>query len=92
MMYRTLLKCPKSTPDVAMTWDLGGFQMKNRIMQKKLIFMNHILHLDSKSLAKEIQIIQNTLNLPSLTKECKEYIRELDLPNIFEEKIKKGRL
>ena len=51
--------------------------------------MNHILHLNENCLAKEIQAIQEKLDLPSLTKECKTLIKELNLTDIFKEKIKK---
>ena len=56
----------------------------NSIFQEKLVFMNHILHLDSSSLARQVQIIQNEENLPGLTQECKMFIQQLELPNLFE--------
>ena len=46
--------------------------------------MNHILHLESSSLAKQVQIIQEKENLPGLTQECKMLIEQLKLPNLFE--------
>ena len=46
MMYRTLLRVPASTPKPALVWDMGGTIMKFRIMEKKLIFVKHILSQD----------------------------------------------
>ena len=58
--------------------------MKWRIIQEKLVFMNHILHLDSSSLARQVQVIQDKENLPGLNQECKLFIEQLELPNLFE--------
>ena len=46
--------------------------------------MNHILHLEFSSLAKQVQIIQEKENLPGLPQECKMLIEQLKLPNLFE--------
>ena len=61
-MYRTLLATPKSTPPPALCWDMGGLLMKFRIIQKKLIFIYHIIKLEQGSLAFKIQKIQQDLN------------------------------
>ena len=83
--YRNLLNVPRTTPKPALIWELGGLKMKWRIIQEKLVFMNHILHLDSSSLARQVQIIQDQENLPGLSQECKLFIEQLELPNLFEE-------
>ena len=70
-----------------MIWEVGGTKMAYRIKMHKLIFMNHILHLDEDSLAKQIQLAQQTYSVGGLTEEVKEFIRELSLPNCFEQKI-----
>ena len=88
--YRIILNCPRSTPKPALIWELGGRKIKWRIIQEKLVFMNHILQLDPSSLAKQVQEIQEKENLPGLTQECKEYIVMLELPNLFEENISKA--
>ena len=49
MMYRTLLRVPASTPKPALVWDMEGTMMKFRIMEKKLIFVEHILSQDETS-------------------------------------------
>ena len=55
-------------------------------MMQNLIFMNHILHLGEDSLAKQIQSAQETYNVGGLTKEVKQFIADLALPNCFEQK------
>ena len=47
-LYRNLLDVPYTTPKASLIWEVGGMQMKYRIMKSKLLFMNHILHLDKK--------------------------------------------
>ena len=83
MMYRSLLSTPKSTPTPALCWDMGGILMKYRIIIKKMIFLNHIQNLGEKSLAKEVQAVQQKLKLPGLTKECVHFIQVYDLPNLI---------
>ena len=65
--------------------------MKYRIMTSKLCFMNHILHLDDSSLARQIQIAQQTHGVKGLVSECQEFINMLKLPNCFHLKITKSR-
>ena len=57
-LYRNLLNVPFTTPKASLIWEMGGIKMKFRIMQRKLIFMNHILHLEEDSLAKQVQRVQ----------------------------------
>ena len=56
-------------------------KMAFRIMMHKLIFMNHILHLEEDSLAKQIQSAQQTYNVGGLTEEVKGFIAQLSIPN-----------
>ena len=51
-MYRTLLCVPKTCPTPSLCWDMGGVQMKFRIMLKKLEFIWHIVNLEDDTLAK----------------------------------------
>ena len=46
-----------------------------------------MINLNKDTLAFQVQQIQEKLHLPGLTKECKQYIMDLDLPNIFVEQI-----
>ena len=62
---------------------------KFRIMMIKLNLIHHILS-DKDALAFQVQEVQEKLNLPGLTLECKEYFADLNLPNIFEIKISKS--
>ena len=52
--YRNLLSVPRTTPKPSLIWEMGGMKMKWRIIQKKLIFMNHVLHLGQDSLARQV--------------------------------------
>ena len=88
-LYRNLLDVPYTTPKASLIWEVGGMQMKYRIMKSKLLFMNHILHLDNNSLASQIQKAQLTNDVPGLTQEVQKMIVDLGLPNCFSEKISK---
>ena len=54
------------------------------------MFANLLVNQKEDSLAYQMMKIQNELNLPGLVFECKQYIVDLKLPNIFEERIKKN--
>ena len=86
-MYRTLLSTPKSTPPPALCWDFGSLSMKFRIIKKKLLFIHHVINMDETALAKQIQNVQQKYFLPGLTKECQSLIYQLNLPNIFDDKV-----
>ena len=88
-MYRTILDVPRTCPIPALCWDLGGVLMKLRIEQKKLEFLWHLLNLDEGTLAREIFNVQITHSMPGLVSECKGLIKELALPDIFNEKLLK---
>ena len=59
-------------------------------MKSKLIFMNHILHLEETSLAKKIQVAQDKFDDGGLTEEVREYIGSLSLPDCFQSRIPKA--
>ena len=63
--------------------------MRYRIAQKKLTFIWHLQNLDDDSLAKEIFQAQRLQNLPGLVKECDEWMAELKLPSVYENKYSK---
>ena len=66
---------------------MGGLKMKWRKKQKKLIFMNQIIHLEETALARQIQLIQDREGLPGLTSEVRSLVKELELPNLFDHTI-----
>ena len=88
-MYRVLLNVPRTCPIPALCWDLGGVQMRYRILMKKLNFIWHLDNLDDSSLAKQIYEVQKDQFLPGLVQECSVWIDKLKLPNIFKQKISK---
>ena len=57
-MYRVLLNVPRTCPFPALCWDLGGIQMRYRIVMKKLNFIWLLDNLDASSLAKQIYEVQ----------------------------------
>jgi hypothetical protein len=90
-MYRTLLSVPRTCPIPSLCWDMGGIQMRLRIKQRKLEFIWHLNNLGDETLAKEIMMVQKTHCLPGLVQECQEWIEELNLPDIFQNKITKNQ-
>ena len=89
--YRNLLNVPFTTPKPALIWEVAGVKMKYRIMMSKLLFLHHIVSLDSGSLAKQIQISQQRTQTPGLTSEVQGFMEELDLPNCLEIKFTKAK-
>ena len=89
--FRSILSVPRTTPKAALIWEMGGLKMKWRIAEKKLVFMNQILHQNPGSLARQVQQIQESENLPGLTEEVKGQVEKLNLPNPFEECIPQNK-
>ena len=50
--------------------------MKLRILQKKLLFLHHVVTLPDDSLAREVFQVQEELNLPGLLQDCQEFLIE----------------
>jgi hypothetical protein len=90
-MYRVLLNVPRTCPIPALCWDLGGIQMRYRVIMNKLIFIWHLDNLEDSALAKQVYEVQKSQYLPGLVQECTEWIRNLNLPNLFKLKITKPR-
>ena len=90
-MYRVLLNVPKTCPLPALCWELGGIQMKYRVIMKKLLFLWHLNNLEEGSLAKEVLQVQKTQNLPGLVQECQDYMMTLNLPDPFVVKMSKTK-
>jgi hypothetical protein len=89
-IYRSFLNVPYTAPKAALIWEVGGVKIKYRIYMRKLIFMNHILHLDESALAKQIQTAQEVNGTNGLTREVKQLIAELNLPDCFASRIPKN--
>ena len=56
--------------------------MENRILQNKLLFYHHLLHLDEDTLAYQVANIQQKFGYPGLMSECVKIADELNLPDI----------
>ena len=89
--YRNLLNVPFTTPKPALIWEVAGLKMKYRIMMSKLLFLHHIICLDSGSLAKQIQNSQQRNQTPGLTKEVQGFMEELNLPSCLEVTFTKAK-
>ena len=83
---RAMLACPKSTPIVALYWEVAMLLPENRILQSKLLFYFHITNLGEDTLAFKIQQQQRILKLPGLVQECLHALASL---GIDEESVKK---
>ena len=70
--------------------DFGILKMKNRIIQRKLNLLHHLVNLPDNTLAKEILNAQITFKFPGLFEECMRYIKDLSLPDITIQKIDKN--
>ena len=82
MFLRTLLAAPKTTPIVALYWEVGMPLAENRIINNKLLFFHHVVNLDQASLAFRVYQEQRRNiwnNIPSLTKECLDYLAILNI-------------
>ena len=51
----------------------------NRIIQKKLMFTFHVVHLGKETLAYEVMETQRTFEFPSLWQEVIGYLQELEI-------------
>ena len=77
---RTLLATPKTTPIVALYWEVGVPLAENRIIQNKLLFYHHVVNLDKETLAFKIyQEQRRNSYMPCLTNECLEFLAILNI-------------
>ena len=81
-----LLSTPRTTPKPALCWDFGVIPVKYRILQKKLNLVKHLSSLNKNALAKEVYQTQLEFGFPGLATQTKQLIKELDLPDITENK------
>ena len=82
-----LLQTPRSTPIPALHWDCGVLPMESRVSQKQLNFLKHILCLSDDTLAKQVLNTQRDFNLPGFATLATNLMKELELPNLFEDKV-----
>ena len=52
---------------------------ENYIIQKKLNFYHHLIHLPSMSVAKQVLNLQKQMNYPGLQKECDEFLSQMHI-------------
>ena len=77
---------PHTLPVLGHGWRVDDI----RVMLKKLEFIWHIENLEDDTLAKEVLKIQKEQSLPGLVRECSEWIKQYNLPDIFSVKVKRS--
>ena len=90
-MFRYLFAVPEGTPLPLLRFDLGSLSMAERVAQKKLNFIHHLIKLrdcqESESLAGEVFDLQARYGFPGLVSECSNLINNFGLPNIIQENL-----
>ena len=76
--YQVILNCPVTSPKPGLYWFTGGMMMMNHIIQRKLLFLWHLFHLDGNSLGKEVLETQRRFETGFWT-ECLAYMMEMDI-------------
>ena len=92
MFLQTLLGVGQSCPRPALCWDTATLSMKIRIYKAKLLLINHIKKIESKSLAKQVFENQNKYGWPGLVSEIKTISEEWSIPDITKKKIMRLKL
>ena len=87
--FRMLLQVPESTPKPSLLSETGLMSMKYRIWSSKLIFVNVLKNMPEGTLAKQIFNEQVKRGWPGLAREASIICKDLGLPNIIQEKIRK---
>ena len=77
--YSVMLNSPASCPKPGLYWFTGGILPSNKIMERKLLFLFHLINLDQNTLGYEVLDSQRRFEMPGLWQECLEYLRELDI-------------
>ena len=77
--YQAILNSPVTCPKPGLFWFTGGILPRNKIIEKKLLFLKHIVQLNKQTLASEVLNVQRELELPGLWSESLDFFRELDI-------------
>ena len=80
--YRCLLALGSGCPIPSLYWETGGFMMKYRILQAKLLLLHHIATLPGDSLAREMYEVQKDLRFPGLLLECEDFLTDEGVLNL----------
>ena len=76
---RMLFSTPTGTPTSILYWDTASLKTENYIIQQKLLFLHHLVHLPENTLANEIYRIQKENSLPGLVKECEDFLTKMNI-------------
>ena len=80
--YRCLLAVGSGCPIPSLYWETGGFMMKYRILQAKLLLLHHIATLPGDSLAREMYEVQKDFRFPGLLLECEDFLTDEGVLNL----------
>ena len=75
-------QCARLHHVAALNWDCGMWSVEYRVIQKKLLFIHYLVHLDEENLAKEIFCTQKEFSLPGFVKEGRDLLNYFNLPTI----------
>ena len=77
--FSAIFCIPRTCPKPASYWDSGFLMAGNFIIQRKVMFLHHLISLPEESLAKEVYTIQKENSYPGLVKESEQYLIELGI-------------
>ena len=80
---QVLLGAGRSCPRPALCWDTTTLLMDVRVKKAKLALLHHVQSLEDDCLAKEIYSEQLSAGWPGLVTECRDIIKEWDIPDII---------
>ena len=82
LFARTLFQVGKGTPKPALLVQTALLGMSQRIMMRKLTFVNALKHMSEDTLARQILEEQVEMELPGLAMECRQFCHRLGLEDI----------
>ena len=75
LFLSTILQAGRNCPIMALYWYTGSLLPANRIILMKMMFLHHVTHLDSSSLAAKVLAAQQHLEPPDgLWSECLSFM------------------
>ena len=81
-MLQMLFSVPRTTPSIALWWDVGTLLLEFRIKDRKLILAHHLTNLPDFALGRRVYDEQDKLGLPGLSQEISSLVIELDIPSV----------
>ena len=79
IFLRSLFSVGSGCPLPLLYSQTGTLRMECRILEKKLTFLHHLQNLLESALATEVLEIQTEVGLPSIYKECREFLAQFEI-------------